>query len=76
MGETLYAKAKLTLPKKYIQGEPVFVQEKNMRDYQVSSDDTNRYVNFNITVEDGKKVALPIYFTVQNDSTVPQGFKR
>lgn len=75
LGETLYAKAKLTLPKKYIRGEPVFVQEKNMRDYQVTSDDTNRYVNFNITVEDGKKVALPIYFTVQNNSTVPQGFK-
>ena len=75
MGETLYARARLVLPRKHLAGEPVFVQETNMRDYVVSSDADNRYVGFKITVEDGKKVALPVTFTVQNNSTVPQGFK-
>lgn len=75
LGETLYARARLVLPRKHLAGEPVFVQETNMRDYVVSSDADNRYVDFKITVEDGKKVALPVTFTVQNNSTVPQGFK-
>ena len=75
LGETLYARARLVLPRKHLAGEPVFVQETNMRDYVVSSDADNRYVDFKITVEDGKKVALPVTFTVQNNSTVPQWFK-
>lgn len=75
LGAQLRARGKITFPKAYVNGRPTFVQEKSMRDYAITEDADNRYVDFKITIDDGKKVALPMFFSMKNNDNVPNGFE-
>lgn len=75
LGGVLDARARITIPKAHLTGQPTVVEERSMRDFAVTDDADNRYYDFKIKVQDGVKLALPIYFTLRNRSTVPNGFE-